>query len=68
VRATSELALTVRDNGSGISKTARRSGLRNLEERASKLGGTLRIGSAPGGGTELDWRVPLTASGAAALG
>jgi signal transduction histidine kinase len=37
----------------------RRSGLANLEERASELGGTLRTLTAAGGGTELEWRVPL---------
>jgi signal transduction histidine kinase len=61
VRAGDELSLTVRDNGSGIKDTGRRSGLGNLEQRAIKLGGCMRIGPAPGGGTELDWRVPLTA-------
>jgi signal transduction histidine kinase len=37
-------------------------GLSNLEQRAAKLGGTLRIQPAAGGGTELDWRVPLAAA------
>jgi signal transduction histidine kinase len=61
VSAGPELSLTVRDNGSGIKDLGRRSGLANLEQRARKLGGSLRIGSAPSGGTELDWRVPLGA-------
>ncbi len=59
VRAQGELSLTVRDNGSGISGTSRRSGLSNLEQRAVKLGGSFRVAPASGGGTELDWRVPL---------
>jgi signal transduction histidine kinase len=59
VRAAGDLSLTVRDNGSGIKDTGRRSGLNNLEERAVKLGGSFRVGPAAGGGTELDWRVPL---------
>jgi signal transduction histidine kinase len=59
VRANAELALIVRDNGSGFSDGGRRSGLSNLEERARKLGGSLRVERAPGGGTELEWRVPL---------
>ena len=63
VRADAELSLTVRDNGSGIKDTGRRSGLSNLEQRATKLGGSLRIEAAAGGGTELDWRVPLAISG-----
>jgi signal transduction histidine kinase len=60
VHAGAELTLTVRDNGSGIEKAAgRRSGLSNLEQRATKLGGSLRIEPVPGGGTVLEWRVPL---------
>ncbi len=60
VTAARELSLMVADNGSGIKDTSRRSGLANLEQRASKLGGTLRLDSRPGGGTELTWQVPLT--------
>ena len=59
VRAQGELLLTVRDNGSGIKPGGRRSGLSNLEQRAVKLGGSFRVAPATGGGTELDWRVPL---------
>ncbi len=59
VRAAAELSLTVRDNGSGIKATGRRSGLANLEQRASKLGGSFRVEPRADGGTELDWRVPL---------
>jgi signal transduction histidine kinase len=59
VRAGAELWLTVCDNGSGIKPTPRRSGLSNLDQRAVNLGGSFRIGPAAGGGTELDWRVPL---------
>ncbi len=59
VRAAGELSLIVRDNGSGIREVTRRSGLKNLAERAASLGGSLRIGTTDGGGTELDWRVPL---------
>jgi signal transduction histidine kinase len=56
-----ELILQVRDDGSGISDTAPRSGLRNLDERAGQLGGRLTVESADGQGTELHWRVPLPA-------
>ncbi len=59
VRAATDLVLTVRDNGSGIKNTTRRSGLSNLEQRASKLGGSLTVERAEAGGTELVWRVPL---------
>lgn len=57
-----KLTLTVRDNGTGMAPTTRRSGLANLAERARQLGGTLTTG--PGGdgqGTELHWQVPLPA-------
>jgi signal transduction histidine kinase len=57
-----ELVLLVRDNGVGIKDLQRRSGLANLAERAGLLGGTLRLGPADGGGTELAWRVPLRRS------
>jgi signal transduction histidine kinase len=59
VEAGVELALMVRDNGTGIKKTGHRSGLANLAERAKMLGGALHIGPAEGGGTTLEWRVPL---------
>jgi signal transduction histidine kinase len=54
-----ELMLTVRDNGVGIAPTGRRSGLRNLEQRAAHFGGSLVTQPADGGGTELIWRVPV---------
>jgi signal transduction histidine kinase len=59
VRADHDLRLRVRDNGVGMPETTRRSGLANLEQRAGVLGGSFRIESASGRGTELDWRVPL---------
>ncbi len=62
VRAAGDLELTVRDNGSGIKDTGRRSGLANLAQRASKLGGAFEVRPAADGGTELSWRVPLEAA------
>jgi signal transduction histidine kinase len=59
VEAGSQLVLTVRDNGTGIKDSTRRSGLGNLTARAELLGGTLKITAPEGGGTELTWRVPL---------
>ena len=59
IGASSELRLLVRDDGSGITDTSRRSGLANLAQRAGQYGGTLTVGLAEGGGTELCWRVPL---------
>jgi signal transduction histidine kinase len=60
VECGTDLTLTVRDNGIGIQDTGRRSGLGNLSQRAGQLGGSLRVGPADGGGTELRWCVPLT--------
>ena len=57
----SDLVLVVQDNGSGMVGTGRRSGLANLEHRAVELGGQLRLEQAQGGGTRLEWRVPLPA-------
>jgi len=62
VEAGPELILTVRDNGVGITSTGRRSGLGNLAERARMLGGAMSAGPAEGGGTTLEWRVPLRRS------
>ena len=55
------LRLSVSDNGIGMgAATDRRSGLRNLEERAELLGGQLKVtGSQEIGGTRLAWRAPL---------
>ena len=66
VEAGRDLVLTVRDNGIGLpGNSSRRSGLANLTERATETGGTMRVATADGGGTELEWRVPLPAAGAA---
>jgi len=59
VEVGSDLVLIVRDNGVGLRDATRRSGLANLAERAEQLGGTLKVGAADGGGTELHWQVPL---------
>jgi signal transduction histidine kinase len=55
------VTVLVRDNGSGIPRGTRRSGLTNLADRAEKLGGELRLSPADGGGTRLEWRVPVPA-------
>lgn len=50
------LRLTISDDGIGFSTAAlpcRGYGLTNMEARAKKLGGTLRVQSKPGGGTRL---------------
>ena len=53
------VALTVSDDGVGIADGGRRSGLANLHARATSLGGTFIAHSAPEGGAELVWRVPV---------
>jgi signal transduction histidine kinase len=60
------LTVTVTDNGAGLpSGSSRRSGLRNIADRAAKLGGELRLSpadpGAPQPGTRLEWRVPAAA-------
>ncbi|MFE9445237.1 GAF domain-containing protein [Streptomyces sp. NPDC006602] len=55
-----EVRLTVSDNGVGIPPEGRRSGLRNMAERAQQLDGELEFDSPAGGGTVLVWRVPVT--------
>ena len=52
------VTLTVTDDGVGLADDGRRSGLANLEARASTLGGSFVAHRAPEGGTELSWRVP----------
>jgi signal transduction histidine kinase len=53
------LTLTVEDDGVGPPEGGRRSGLRNMAERAEARGGTCVFGARPGGGASLVWRVPL---------
>ena len=54
-----EVRLTVTDNGVGIPPEGRRSGLRNMRERAQNLGGDLELSTPEGGGSTLVWRVPV---------
>ncbi|MEU1732456.1 GAF domain-containing sensor histidine kinase, partial [Streptosporangium sp. NPDC020145] len=53
------LTLVVTDNGAGLPADSRRSGLRNLAERAERFGGSFEISSPSEGGTRLTWSVPL---------
>ena len=54
------IVLTVSDDGRGMPDGVAESGLRNMRERAERLGGTLAIVSAPGTGTRLTWSVPAS--------
>ncbi|MEU8507216.1 GAF domain-containing protein [Streptomyces brevispora] len=54
--------LTVADDGVGIPRGGRRSGLRNLARRAESLGGASWLGPGlgeAGGGTTVVWQAPL---------
>jgi signal transduction histidine kinase len=53
------LVLEVTDNGVGLGETGRRSGLRNIEERATRLGGSAELTTPEEGGTRMCWRIPL---------
>ncbi|HEX3128072.1 MAG TPA: sensor histidine kinase [Thermoanaerobaculia bacterium] len=56
------LLLRVRDDGQGFEPASRPAGmgLRNMRERLEAAGGTLEVESAPGQGTEVRARMPLT--------
>ena len=59
-----EFHLRVTDNGVGLATPTPGAGkgVDNMGERAAGLEGTFSLTAAPGGGTQLDWRVPLTRS------
>ena len=59
VASVSALTLTVVDDGVGPGEVTRRSGLRNLEERARHYGGTCELVPGEDGGTVLRWSIPL---------
>jgi signal transduction histidine kinase len=48
-----------RPDGTGIPADGRRSGLRNMADRAESLGGSFSTRDGAHGGTVLTWRVPL---------
>lgn len=61
------VCLEVRDDGVGFDpSTARKTGgvgLRSIEERTAKVGGTLAMQSKPGDGTRIRVEIPLLANG-----
>lgn len=59
VDARDDLVLRVEDDGIGIPVTGRRSGLKNMADRAESLGGSFETRDRPGGGTVLVWSVPV---------
>ena len=63
------IVVTVRDAGRGFTydeatlKADNKAGiLRSMKGRAEDLGGTMRISTAPGKGTEVEFRIPVAAS------
>ncbi|HEV2635996.1 MAG TPA: GAF domain-containing protein [Actinocrinis sp.] len=52
------ITLTVADDGIGITPDGRRSGLANLQVRATQLGGTCTVEPGAAGGTTVLWQVP----------
>jgi signal transduction histidine kinase len=54
-----ELVLCVTDDGVGIGEAPWGVGLSSMRERLQRVGGTLRIGTPDGGGTQLRAAVPL---------
>ncbi|MGW3040247.1 GAF domain-containing protein [Kitasatospora sp. NPDC001159] len=54
-----EAVLIVTDDGIGVPSGGRRSGLRNLQERADQLGGSFAVDAPTEGGTRLRWTAPL---------
>jgi GAF domain-containing protein len=53
------LVLSVRDDGVGGADTARGSGLVGLTDRVEALGGSIRVASRPGEGTQITAELPL---------
>jgi signal transduction histidine kinase len=55
------LRFGVSDDGAGfdVSTTPRGSGLQNMADRLSAIGGELTVSSTPGTGTEISGRLPL---------
>jgi two-component system, NarL family, sensor histidine kinase DevS len=60
VAAGEELRLVVADDGDGIGDaTSSGLGLKNLRQRAERLGGSVELGRSREGGTRLTWHVPI---------
>ncbi|WP_235892670.1 sensor histidine kinase [Mycolicibacterium hodleri] len=56
-----ELDITITDDGCGISAdNQRHSGLATMASRAEQIGGSCRLATPLGGGTQVHWTAPLT--------
>ncbi len=59
-----EVTMTIQDNGVGFSRKSRGGmGLQNMQERVENLGGWFGSSSAPGQGTQIVAKLPLTGTG-----
>ena len=54
-----ELGIVVVDNGIGVGRPDRLSGIANARARAELLGGRLDLTTPEAGGTRFEWRVPV---------
>lgn len=54
-----QLLLQVADDGRGITRVERSSGLSNMRHRAEILGGTFKVGENQPRGTVVEWMVPI---------
>ena len=62
IAAGDELRLIVADDGDGVGDIGPGGhGLRNIRQRAERLGGSMELGTSREGGTRLTWHVPLAA-------
>ncbi|WP_270888146.1 GAF domain-containing sensor histidine kinase [Pedococcus sp. 5OH_020] len=59
VHAGRDVTVVVRDNGRGMTESARRSGLENLARRAQQRGGRFVAEPVEPNGTQLTWTVPV---------
>ncbi|EWM10246.1 GAF family protein [Kutzneria sp. 744] len=59
IEAAHDLIVDVLDDGVGVPATVARSGLANIENRASTFGGTLTVTPGPDTGTRYTWTVPI---------
>jgi signal transduction histidine kinase len=62
------LTFFVADDGHGYDSTAIGSGIQNMTDRLSALGGSLNVRSAPGSGTTVTGRIPIAAGQPAPAG
>jgi two-component system, NarL family, sensor histidine kinase DevS len=59
IEAARDLIVDVLDDGVGVPETLARSGLANIENRATAFGGSLTICPGQGRGTRFTWQVPI---------